>query len=70
MVGEAGERKGWLSRESLMHSRVKMLRSKREVVSVAQMRKEAKKTRRLGVWGASTSSAKLLGYSRKRLQGW
>jgi hypothetical protein len=42
MVGETGERRGWLSQESLMHSRVKMLRSKREVVSVVQMRKEAK----------------------------
>jgi hypothetical protein len=42
MVDEAGERRGWLWPESLMHSRVKMERSKRKVVSVVQMRKEAK----------------------------
>ena len=42
MVSDAGERRGWLGPESLMHSRVKMERSKREVVSVIQMWKEAK----------------------------
>ena len=42
MVGEPGETKGWTWPEYLMHSRVKMVRSKREVVSVAEMWKEAK----------------------------
>jgi hypothetical protein len=42
MVGEASERRGWLWPEPLMHSRVNMVRSKRKVVSVVQMRKETK----------------------------
>jgi hypothetical protein len=41
-VGEVGEERGLRLPDSLMHWSVNRLRSKREVVSVAQMRKEAK----------------------------
>ena len=42
IVDKVGERGPWLGMESLIHSRVKKLISKRDAVSVVQMRKEAK----------------------------